>query len=188
MAVEKVRLRSATMLFPVPVVVVTVGNMEHANLVTVAWTGVVCSNPPMVGIALRPQRHSHKILKEQGDFVVNIPSAEQVKLVDYCGMHSGRRKDKFTATGLTKVPATKVSPPLVEEFPLHLECRVEKSLPLGSHELFIGRVLAVVANREVLDETGHIDPSRVAPLAYALERYYSLGPQVGTFGCSRSDN
>lgn len=179
-------MEGSTMLFPAPAVVVTVGNMEHANLVTVAWAGTLCSDPPLVGIALRPERHSYEILKEQGEFVINIPSSEQVRITDYCGVHSGRDEDKFAALGLTKVPAGTIAPPLVEEFPLHLECRVEQSLLLGSHELFIGRVLAVSANRDVLDEKGHVDPSRVDPLAYALKRYYGLGAQMGRHGCSAS--
>ncbi|MEW6398103.1 MAG: flavin reductase family protein [Bacillota bacterium] len=180
----KVELEPGTQLFPLPVVVVCVGDTEKPNLVTLAWVGTLCSRPPMVGISLRPDRHSYRILADRGEFTVNIPRAEQVHLLDFCGTRSGRDVDKFAALGLTPVVGSRVTVPLVAEFPVNLECRVEQRVPLGSHELFVGRVLSVHADPDVLAE-GDIDPARVAPPVYAIEKYYAFGGQVGEYGFTR---
>lgn len=178
------QLEAGTLLFPLPVVVVGVGDVEKPNLVTLAWVGTLCSRPPMVGISVRPDRYSYRILADRGEFTVNIPRSDQVHLADFCGTRSGRDVDKFAALGLTPVVGTRVAAPLVAEFPVNLECRVEQRVPLGSHELFVGRVLAVHADPEVVRD-GEVDPALVAPPVYALEKYYAFGEQVGRYGFTR---
>ncbi|MDI6823864.1 MAG: flavin reductase family protein [Bacillota bacterium] len=184
MATGKVELEPGTWLFPLPVVVVSVGDMQDHNLITLAWVGTLCSRPPMVGISVRPDRHSYRIIADRGEFVVNIPRSDQLDLADFCGTRSGRELNKFAALGLTPVSAARVAAPLVGEFPVNIECRVEQRVPLGSHELFVGRVLAVHAAPEVVLD-GSIDPGRVNPPVYALERYYAFGEQVGEYGFTR---
>lgn len=184
MVAGKVELEVGTWLFPLPVVVVSVGDMQNPNLVTLALVGTLCSRPPMVGISVRTDRHSYRILADRGEFTVNIPRADQLHLADFCGTRSGRDVNKFSALGLTPVAGSRVAAPLVAEFPVNLECRVEQRVPLGSHELFVGRVLAVRADPDVVVE-GLIDPARVAPPVYALEGYYALGPLLGEYGFTR---
>ena len=130
-------------LFPAPCVVVSCSDGEATNLITLAWAGTVCSEPPQVGIGVRKSRYSHGLLNTGGDFVVNIPAAEHTRAVDFCGVRSGREVDKWEAVGLTPLPAAEVGSPLVAEFPINLECAVRRVLELGSHDLFIGEVLVV---------------------------------------------
>lgn len=184
MTAGKVELEPGTWLFPLPVVVVSVGDMEDHNLITLAWVGTLCSRPPLVGISVRPDRHSYRTIGDRGEFVVNIPHSDQLDLADFCGTRSGRDLNKFGALGLTPVPGKRVAAPLVAEFPVNIECRVEQRVPLGSHELFVGRVLAVHAAPEVVSD-GTIDPARVNPPVYALEKYYALGEEIGEYGFTR---
>jgi flavin reductase (DIM6/NTAB) family NADH-FMN oxidoreductase RutF len=177
----KVLKPGSTVLYPVPAVVVSCG-LERPNLITLAWVGTVCSEPPAVSIAVRPERFSHNLLAEAGEFVVNLPRADQVNIVDYCGSVSGRDVDKWAACGLTPVPASKIDTPLIAEFPMALECRVTQQLNLGVHDLFIGEVLAVQVDEAALNQRGQLDVELAPPLAYAGGYYYKLGQKLGRHG------
>jgi flavin reductase (DIM6/NTAB) family NADH-FMN oxidoreductase RutF len=183
----KKRLSAGTALYPVPVIIVScVDESGRANLVTLAWTGTVCSEPPMIGISLRPGRHSHPMIKQTGEFVVNIPSAEQVRVLDYVGSVSGRDiSDKFEAAGLTPMPAHLVKAPLVKECPFNIECKVRQVLSLGTHDLFLGEVVAVHADEEVLRADGALDPEKAHPIAYIGGEYWSMGRRLGEHGLSK---
>jgi flavin reductase (DIM6/NTAB) family NADH-FMN oxidoreductase RutF len=169
----------------VPAVLVSCG-VEKANIITLAWVGTVCSDPPAVGIGVRPERYSHGLIAESGEFVVNIPRADQVGVVDYCGQVSGRDVDKWAKCGLTESPANKVRTPLIAECPVALECRVTHQLTLGTHDLFIGEVLSVQADEDVLDDIGRLDSGRVGLLAYVGGYYWRLGEKLGRHGDWRS--
>lgn len=181
----KVIKAGSTALYPVPAVLVSCG-LARPNLITLAWVGTLCSDPPAVGIAVRPQRFSHGLIVEAGEFAVNLPSAGQVAVVDYCGHVSGREVDKWAACGLTAVPGSKIQVPLVAECPVGLECRVSHRLALGSHDLFVGEVLAVQVSDEVLDAQGHVDYGLARPLAYGGGYYWQVTGLLGRFGDWRS--
>ncbi len=174
----------STALYPVPAVLVSCG-VERPNIITLAWAGTICSAPPMVGIAVRPNRYSHALIRDQGQFVVNLPTAAQVEVVDYCGTVSGRDQDKFAHCGLTALPSSQVAVPLVAECPLHLECVVRQIVPLGSHDLFLGEVVAVQADDSALSSTGKIDWERAGLLCYVAGRYHAVGEQLEVHGFSR---
>lgn len=177
-------LKGSTPLAPIPSALITCASPDgKANIITLAWVGVACSQPPMVTIAVRPNRHSHAMIKDSGEFVVNIPRAEMVAAADYCGVKSGRDVDKFSETGLTPLPAAKVKAPLIAECPVSLECVVRQTLELGSHDLFIGEVLAVQADEAVLNDE-RIDPAKYGPLAFVNGSYWSLGEPLGPQGLS----
>lgn len=177
----KVIKPGTTALYPVPSVLVSCG-WEQPNIITLAWVGTLCSDPPSVGIGVRPERFSHGLIAETGEFVVNLPGAAQVGVVDYCGQVSGRSVDKWASCGLTQAPASKIRTPLIAECPVALECRVTHRLILGVHELFVGEVLAVQIDEEVLSEQGRLDYERAQPLAYAGGYYWRLGELLGRFG------
>lgn len=185
----KTILRPTTALYPMPAVLVSaaaeVDGKERANLITIAWGGIVCGDPPMVAIAVRPSRYSHQLIAASGEFVVNVPSAEQCGAVDVCGNVSGRDHDKFALTGLTPQPASVVRAPVVAECPVSLECRVRHRYPAGSHEVFIGEIVAVGAAPAVLDDQGKIDVARVDPLCYGGGVYWRLGESLGRYGFAR---
>lgn len=171
----------STALYPVPAVLVSCG-IEKPNIITLAWVGTVCSDPPSLGIGVRPERFSHHLIREAGEFVVNIPRADQVAVVDYCGQVSGRDVDKWAACSLTQAPAHRISTPLIAECPVSLECRVTQHLTLGVHDLFIGEIVAVQADEEVLTDRGHIDYQKAQPLAYAGGYYWQVGAPLGRYG------
>ncbi len=177
----KVVKPGSTSLYPVPAVMVSCG-LERPNIITLAWVGTVSSDPPSVGIAVRPERFSHGLIAESGEFVVNLPAAEQVDVVDYCGQVSGRDVDKWAACGLTPLPATKIHTPIIAECPLALECKVTHRLKLGVHELFIGEIVAIQADEKVLDAHGRVDYAKFSFLAYAGGYYQRLGERLGRFG------
>lgn len=177
----KVLKSATTALYPLPVVLVTCG-LERPNIITLAWAGTLCSKPPMVGIGVRPERYSHGLILQGQEFVVNLPRADQAAIVDYCGHVSGRDTDKWAACGLTPVPGSQVRVPVIAECPIALECRVVQRLPLGSHDLFIGEVVAIMASEEVLDERQRLDFERANLLVYAAEKYYRLGDALGSYG------
>jgi len=172
-------------LRPVPVVLVSCGHGKQANIISIAWVGVVCSNPPQVAIAVRPERHSHGLIRETGEFVLNIPSEAQVADVEYCGTVSGREVNKFAARGLTPVPGSAVQTPLIAECPVNIECAVRHTLRLGAHEMFIGEILAVHADESVLDANEEIDFTKAAPFCFNLGDYWSLKEKVGSYGYTK---
>jgi flavin reductase (DIM6/NTAB) family NADH-FMN oxidoreductase RutF len=177
----KVTKPGSTALAPVPAVMISCG-LENPNIITLAWVGTVCSDPPAVSIGVRPERYSHGLINEAGEFVVNLPRADQVDIVDYCGSVSGRNVDKWAACGLTPAPASKIRTPLIAECPVALECRVTQRLTLGSHDLFIGEVLAVQIDEKALNEHSQLDIQRVPLLTYVGGYYYQLGDLLGRFG------
>jgi len=173
-------------LYPVPVVMVTCVDLAgKPNIITLAWVGIACSDPPTIGIAIRPGRYSYKLIKETQEFVVNIPNLDLVKETDLCGIISGKDKDKFKETGLTKVSASRVKPPLIKECPVNIECKLKQILNLGAHDLFLGEVVAVHYDEEILDENGNVDYGRARPFVFNQGEYWSLGKKVGSYGFSK---
>ena len=181
-------LSPTTLLFPTPVVLVTcVDEKGKPNIITLAWAGVVNSEPPMIGISIRPERYSHGCIKGMGEFVVNLPSEEMVRGVDACGVVSGRETDKFDLTGWKAVPAEKVKAPLIDECPVQMECKVKQIISLGSHDLFLGEVVALHVKEEVQKERGRIDIPKALPLVYCpgAQEYWSLGKPLGHYGFTK---
>lgn len=179
---SKIMKKATTALLPVPSVLATVGKPDGgANIITIAWTGILCSNPPTVYIAVQPVRFSHALLKESMDYVINIPTQALLKAVDFCGTVSGRDKDKFRETGLTSLPAAHVAAPLIQECPVNIECRVKDIWPLGSHDVFVGEVLAVHYSEEVLTQ-GVFDLKKMDALGYASGQYCATGEPLGRLG------
>ena len=181
----KRQFKPGNMLYPVPAVLVSVADREgNSNLITVAWTGTVCTNPPMLTISVRPERYSFQMLRETGEFVVNLTTESMAFATDYCGVRSGRDTDKWADTGLTRMEASKVCVPLIKESPVNLECRVVRINELGSHHMFLAEVVAVHVDEACIDEKDTFHLSKAKPLAYSHGRYYGLGECLGTFGYS----
>lgn len=182
---SKRQFKAGNMLYPVPAVMVSVADKEgNANIITVAWTGTVCTNPPMLTISVRPERHSYHMIKETGEFVVNLTTEELAFATDYCGVKSGRDTDKWKDMNLTQEPASKVSVPLIKECPVNLECKVVRVDELGSHHMFLAEVVAVDVDEKYFDEKDTFHLSKAKPLAYSHGRYYGLGECLGSFGYS----
>lgn len=179
----KVVQEPRTALYPLPVVLVSCG-VEKPNIITLAWVGTVASIPPTVGIAVRPSRYSHGLIQEAGEFVVNLPTVPLLEAVDRCGTISGRAQDKFALCNLTPVPASHVRVPLIGECPIHLECVVRQTVAVGSHDLFLGEVVAVQVDESVLDTHGRVDYSRAGLLLYAEGHYHNLGTTLSKHGFS----
>lgn len=184
--IEKIVWPGSTQLGPVPAALVACGGTEKwkPNLITIAWTGVACSKPPMLTIAIRPERYSYAIIRETGNFSLNLPSGAMVKAVDWCGVVSGRDQDKFAGSGLTPMPGNKIAAPIVAECPLSLECEVTQVLELGSHHLFLAEIVAVQVTAALIDSKGRLDLERDGLLSYAHGHYYNLGECLGHFGFS----
>lgn len=177
--------KPGNMLYPVPAVLVTCQDKEgNDNVLTVAWAGTICSDPAMLSISVRKERYSHHMIKESGEFVVNLTTAELMRAADYCGVRSGRDEDKFEAMKLTKGKAEKVNAPIIMESPVNIECRVKQVLELGSHDMFIAEVVNVQISDEYMDEKGGFHLNDADLLAYSHGEYYNLGKKLGTFGCS----
>lgn len=177
-------LAPGTLEAPIPPAMVTVGDFEHANVLTVAWTGILASQPPKTYVSIRPCRHSHGILKEQGEFVINLPSVSLAREVDFVGIYTGAKMDKFERCNLTKIKSDKVDPPTIAECPVALECRVSEVISMGTHDVFIADILGVSCQDELFDEEGKLHFERADLLAYSHGEYYSLGEIVGRFGFS----
>ena len=175
----------STVLYPLPVVLVSCGSGPGANIITLAWAGTLCSDPPIVGLGIRPSRHSYDLIREGGAFVVNLPSAAQVEQVDFCGLVSGRDTDKWAECGFTRHPGREVDVPAIAECPVNIECSLEKVVELGTHHLFMGEVLAILADVDVLDEDERLHPMEAEPVAYLNGEYRRIGELLGTFGFSK---
>lgn len=182
----KLAWKPGTMLAPVPAVLVSCGGtgIWKPNLITIAWTGVACSEPPIVTIAIRPERYSYEIVKSTGEFAINVPSREQAWATDWCGVVSGRDTDKFAGAKLTPAPGLQVKCPVVAECPVNIECRVRQTLSLGMHTLFLGDVVAVQASAALVDAKGRFRLEDAGLFAYAHGQYYALGEHLGHFGFS----
>lgn len=185
MTEQFMNLKPGTLLSPVPAVMVSCARPgERPNIVTVAWVGTVNSDPPMCSVSVRPSRYSHGIIRDTGEFIVNLCGEDNVKATDFCGVKSGRDVDKFAACGLTPVKVEGFSAPAVGECPLYLACRVTDALELGSHTMFLGEIMRVGVKKELLDEAGGIDLGKARLVGYNHGVYYRLGEALGFFGYS----
>ena len=180
----KLELSPSEALYPVPVVLVSCGTQDLANIITIAWCGVVCSEPPILTISIRPSRYSNKIIKETGDFVINIPTQNLLKETDICGTVSGHDKDKFDICGFTKSEPSIARAPMIKECPANIECKVNKILSLGTHDMFMGEVVKVHRDTSILNKEGNIDYSKATPIVYNQGEYWSLGKRIGRYGFS----
>lgn len=180
----KIDFKPGNMLYPLPVVLVSCANGGKSNLITIAWAGTVCTNPPMVSISVKPERYSYSLIKESGEFVINLTTRALANATDYCGVRSGRDVDKWKECHLTPAPAESVSCPLVAESPVNIECQVTEIKELGSHHMFLAKVTAVHVDDSYMDEknTFHLNDSDL--LAYSHGTYFTLGDSLGGFGCS----
>jgi flavin reductase (DIM6/NTAB) family NADH-FMN oxidoreductase RutF len=177
--------KPGNMLNPVPAVMVSVADRDgNANIITIAWAGTICTNPPMVSISVRPERYSYQMLKETGEFVINLTTKDLVRACDYCGVTSGRDADKFKEMQLTRLPMEHVSAPGIAESPVNIECRVTEIKELGSHHMFLAEVLGVTVDDAFMDETGrfHINDTRL--VMYSHGEYFAMGEKLGKFGYS----
>ena len=177
--------KPGNMLYPLPVVMVSAADKEgRDDIITVAWAGTVCTNPPMVSISIRPERYSYHMIRETGEFVINLTTEELAFATDYCGVKSGRDVDKFKETGLTREKAEKVKAPMIAEAPVSIECKVKEIRELGSHHMFIAQVAAVHAEEKYMDEKNRFDLNRARPIVYSHGEYLGTGKKLGTFGYS----
>lgn len=180
----KINFKPGNMLYPLPAVLVSCGNNKETNLLTVAWAGTICTNPPMVSISVRPERYSYHIIKETGEFVINLTTKELSYATDFCGVRSGRDIDKWKECRLTPIPADTVSCPMVAQSPVNIECHVTEIKELGSHHMFLAKVTAVHVDDKYIDEknTFHLNDSDL--IAYSHGTYFTLGNALGSFGYS----
>ena len=181
---EKVFWNGGAMLAPVPPALVTCGTMEHPNILTVAWTGICCTHPPMTYISVRPTRHSYNIIKESGEFAINLPTTALVRAVDFCGVRSGRDTDKIAKCGLHLVMPKAGSVPILDEAPVSLSCRVTQIIPLGTHDMFLAEIIGTAADSRYVDSKGKLNLQQSGLLAYAHGEYFALGRKCGEFGFS----
>ena len=183
---EKLDWKAGTMIYPLPAVMVSVGDSpDNYNIITIAWTGTICSDPPMCYISVRPGRHSYELLKRTGEFVINLTTKELAFATDWCGVKSGRQFDKFKEMHLTPGKASVVNAPIIQEAPINIECKVKQVISLGTHDMFIAEVLNVKADKEYMDEdSGAFNLSKAEPIAYSHGQYYVLGKKIGKFGFS----
>lgn len=177
--------KAGNMLYPLPAVLVSVADRAgNTNLFTVAWTGTICSDPPMVSISVRPERHSYHMIEETGEFVINLTTEDLVYATDYCGVKSGRDVDKWKEMNLTPIAGEHVKAPMVAESPVNLECRVTQKLELGTHDMFLAEILAVHIDDQYMDDSGRFDLNSAKPLVYSHGRYLTIGEEIGSFGYS----
>lgn len=181
---DRVVWKAGTFIYPLPAVMVSCGDMNKSNIITVAWTGIVNSNPAMCYISVRPERYSHDIIKKNKEFVINLTTEELTYATDWCGVRSGAKFDKFKEMHLTKEKASFVKCPLIKESPVSIECKVKKIVPLGSHDMFVAEVLSIDVDKQYIDNKGTFDISKCNLIAYANGGYYSLGKKKGKFGFS----
>ena len=182
---ERLHWRAGNMLYPVPVAMVSCADRNaRPNIITVAWTGTVCSDPAMVSVSVRPERYSYDILRDTGEFVINLTTAELAGAADFCGVRSGRDCDKFRECCLTPVSSQYVAAPSIAESPVSIECRVRQIIPLGTHDLFLADVLGVTADSRYLDQNGRFCLEKAGPVAYSHGEYFELGHRIGKFGFS----
>ena len=177
-------LKPGTLLSPLPSVMVSCGDMENSNIITIGWTGILSSDPARTYISIRPSRYSHDIVKERGEFVINITTGALAKATDFCGIYTGAKVDKFKKLGLTKLKSECVSAPTVGESPIALECKVFDVIPMGTHDVFMADIVNVTCKSELIDGQGRICLEKAGLLAYAHGEYFLLGKKLGKFGFS----
>ena len=180
----KITWKPGTMLSPLPPALITSGTMQKKNVMTAAWTGIICSDPVITYVSIRPSRYSHELISKHKEFVINIPTSSIASAVDTVGVKSGRELDKFALTGLTAVKSSKVSAPQISQCPISMECKVLEVRSFGTHDMFLAEVVAVNVDDQYLDSTGALDLKKANLLAYAHGFYYALGQKIGKFGFS----
>lgn len=180
--------KAGTFEYPLPAVMVSCGTMEKSNIITVAWTGILNTNPAMVYISVRPTRYSYNLIKESKEFVINLTNKQLAYATDWCGVKSGEKYDKFKEMKLHKEKAKFVKAPLIKESPVSIECKVKNIIKLGSHDMFVAEVLSIDADDKYIDEKGTFDISKCDLIAYANGGYYPLGKKIGKFGFSVQKN
>lgn len=181
--------KAGNMLYPLPAVMVSVCDKEgNSNIITIGWAGTICTNPPMVSISVRPERYSYHMLKETGEFVINLTTKDLVWATDYCGVKSGRDVDKFKACGLTPIPAQQVNVPMIAESPVNIECKVTEVKELGSHHMFIANVVAVHVDDTYMDDKNKFCLEKAEPIVYSHGEYLMTGDILGKFGFSVKKN
>ena len=176
--------KGSTLLSPVPPCLISCGDMEESNIITVAWTGIINSHPPKTYVSIRPERHSYNIIKEKGEFVINLAPSSLAKEVDFCGIYTGAKLDKFKKCSFTKLASKEVSAPTIAECPISLECKVYDIVPLGTHDMFLADILSVSVDESLLDEKGKLCLDRAKLCAFSHGEYYELGKKLGKFGFS----
>lgn len=169
---------------PLPPTMVTCGTVEEPNVFTVAWTGILNTQPPVTYISVRPERYSYELIKQSGEFVINLPTQQLIRAVDYCGVKSGRNTDKFKEMNLRAEPAEKISAPILAQSPVNIECKVRDIVELGTHHMFIADIVSLSVAKELLDNAGKLHLDKANLIAYAHGEYFALGKKLGTFGYS----
>ena len=181
---SKVTWKSGTFIYPLPAVMVSCGTMEESNIITVAWTGIINTDPEMCYISVRPTRHSYEMIKKTGEFVINLTTKDLAYATDWCGVKTGAKVDKFKEMKLTKEKANFVNCPMIKESPVSVECKVKEIRELGSHHMFVAEILGINADEKYINENGAFDISKCDLIAYSNGNYYSLGKKIGRFGFS----
>ena len=176
--------KPATLLSPLPAALVTCGTVEEPNVLTIAWTGIINSSPAMTYISVRPERWSHHLIAESGEFVINVTTADLVRAADFCGVRSGKDTDKFEEMKLTALPASKVSAPILAQSPVSLECKVTEVKHLGSHDMFIAEIVAIQVEDKYIDEAGRLDLRKAGVMFYSHGEYFAQGKKIGQLGYS----
>ena len=176
--------KGSALLAPVPAALVSCGTVDQPNVLTIGWTGIACTHPPMTYISVRPERFSHDIIRDSGEFVINLTTSAMVKATDFCGVKSGRDVNKFEACGFHAAPAVRVGAPLIEECPVSLECRVTESKLLGSHTMFLAEIVGVDVDEKFIDSKGKLNLQQCGLAAFAHGEYFALGRKLGDFGFS----
>lgn len=171
-------------MMPVPPALVSCGTRDNPNCLTIAWTGIINSQPPKTYISIRPERHSYEIIKQSKEFIINMPTAKMVKEIDWCGVKSGAKEDKFNAMNFTPYEVDGFECPAIEELPIALTCKVFDIVPLGCHDMFMADITGVIVNEDLLDENGRLEIERAGLMAYAHGQYFELGKKIGSFGFS----
>ncbi len=180
----KIEWKSGNFIYPVPVVLVSCGSQEHANLITVAWTGTLNTNPAMAYVSIKPERYSYNIIKETREFVINLTNESLCYATDWCGVKSGAKVNKFKELHLHKEKAKHVKCPLLKESPVSIECKVKEIIPFGSHHMFVGEVLCIDLDNKYINARGSFDINQCNLISYANGNYYKLGKKIGKFGYS----
>ena len=181
---SKVTWKSGTFIYPLPAVMVSCGTMEESNIITVAWTGIINTDPAMCYISVRPTRHSYEMIKKTGEFIINLTTKDLAYATDWCGVKTGAKVDKFKEMKLTKEKANFVNCPMIKESPVSVECKVKEIRELGSHHMFVAEILGINADEKYINENGAFDISKCDLIAYSNGNYYSLGKKIGRFGFS----
>ena len=180
----KKTLRGGALVCPLPPTMVSCGDMENSNIITIGWTGILNTIPPKTYISVRPTRHSYNIIKEKSEFVINLTPSKLVKEADYCGIYTGKKVDKFEKCKLTKVKGTQIDAPMIDECPVSIECKVTDIIPLGSHDMFMADIVAVNVDESLFDKDDKMHLDKANLIAYAHGEYFELGKKIGKFGFS----